>query len=130
MGTHVFLRAIARRGVEVGDAVLLPDVGEVAQVVPHLVVVFFRPGLVVELVAGPVDGLGRLGIEVQREEEEGVFVIPAERPRPVERVLDHLARIGAVADEVAQAVDLVHLLRMDIRQHRFESFDVGVEIRD
>ena len=54
--------------------------------------------------------------------------------RQTRRVLDHqveaLARIGAVADNVAQAEDLVDALAADVGKHRLESLQVAVDVAD
>jgi hypothetical protein len=44
--------------------------------------------------------------------------------------IDALARIGTVADQVAEAVDLGDSLAADIGKHGLKGLDVAVEIAD
>jgi hypothetical protein len=91
----------------------------------------FPVGLVLELIPRPVGRL--LGGEV----EVGGFVDDAEvmvaHQRPLAALGDDLHalhRAGAVAQDVAQADDAVHLLRVDVVQHHPQRFEVGVDVAD
>ena len=44
--------------------------------------------------------------------------------------VDALARIGAIADDVPQAVDLLDPLTTDVGQHRLEGFEVAMDVAD
>ena len=44
--------------------------------------------------------------------------------------IDALARIGTVADDVAQAVDLLDAAGLRIGQHGLERFEVAVDVAD
>ena len=88
-------------------------------------------GRVLQLVARPEDG--PLGGRVEPVGvEHGPLVVVAEQDElAVHDQVDALARVRAVADDVAQAVDLLdRLLRLDVVQDGLEGFQVAVDVAD
>ena len=56
--------------------------------------------------------------------------LPSRQTSQRHHQVDALARIGPVADDVAQAIDLGDALLPDIRQHGLERFEVAVDVAD
>ena len=81
--------------------------------------------------ARPIDRLQRHRIETVRV-KQGRLIVVAQN-RDLTRIHDPvqaLARIGTVADDVAQAVDLRHALLANVLQDHLQGFDVRVNITD
>ena len=79
---------------------------------------------------GPEDGpLGRR-IEAFRIEHGALIVIAQEDDLAFHDQIDALARIGPVADDVAQAIDFGDVLRFDVLEHRLQGLEIAVDIAD
>ena len=106
---------------EVGDQ---PDVAQLAE--PEDV-------LLAELGAGPVDGRGGVRVEAL---EGGIYgavfvVVPLDHGHV--HLADHveaLLGVRVVADHIAEAGVVSHLVGLCIRQHSLETLPVGVDVGD
>jgi len=87
----------------------------------------------VQLRAGPVDGVGGVGIKTFKAVVGGaVFVVIALHAGEIE-LADHCEAflgIGVVANDVAQANDVRGILAFDVGQHGLERFQIGVDVGD
>ena len=83
---------------------------------------------VFELIAGPEDGtLGRW-IEAIRIEHGALIVIAEQDDLALHHEIDALARVGAVADHVAEAVDFGNSLFFNILEDGLQRLKVAVDI--
>ena len=73
---------------------------------------------------------GREDLEVEAAERREVVVSYQAHVRPLGHEGAAAVRARAVADEVAQAPDLVGRVPVDRREHRFEGLEVSVDVRD
>ena len=89
------------------------------------------PRGVLELLAGPEDRPLGAGVEALGVEHGALVVVAQEADA---QFLDHqveaLARVGPVADDVAQAEDFVDALAGDVGKHCLECFQVAVDVAD
>ena len=100
--------------------------GEHPQELPALLIVGAVGGAF-QLLAGPEDGA--LGPDVEPVGvEHGPLVTQQRHLAVVHDAVDALAGVGTVADDVAQAEDLVDLLSLDVREDHFQSFEIPVNI--
>src|SRR4051794_15098467 len=121
---HVLPDRVARRGVVEPEVVAVVHRVEVLQV---------RHGLLADVVAGPEGGHGRAAGEVGDVDAAGddQIVVARQADRAVlAGELDAFLRLGAVADEVAQAPDLLHALALGVLEDGLEGRKVPVDIRD
>ena len=130
LGKDVFVERIAGRTVHVQEAVLAAVARQLAQEVPPLGVVGRIAARALQLVAGPEDRPLGPGVETLGIEQRALIVIAQQADVAAHHQIDALARIRAVADDVAQAIHLGDALLLDIRQNRLEGFEVAVDIAD
>jgi hypothetical protein len=91
----------------------------------------FAVGLVLELLPRPVGRLLGGEVEVGGFVHDTEVVVAHQRPlAPLSDDLHAIHRAGAVAQDVAQADDAVHLLRVDVVHHHPQGFEVRVDIAD
>ena len=84
-----------------------------------------------QLVAGPIDGPQGDRVEAVGIEQRRLVVVAEDRHLALgDHLVQALARIGPVADNVAQAVDLADALRADVVEHDPERFQIGVNVAD
>ncbi len=104
--------------------------GQLAQELPAALVV--RPVVrVLELLAGPEDRSLGADVEPVGVEHRSLVVVAQQGHLAVfHHQVDALARVRAVADDVAQAIDLGDPLGLDVGQDDFEGFEVPVNIAD
>src|SRR5262249_59564513 len=63
--------------------------------------------------------------------EDGPLVVVAQKGElAVHRQVQALARVGAVADHVAEAVDGFHVVLDDVVEHRLQRFEVAVDVAE
>jgi hypothetical protein len=83
------------------------------------------------LVASPVDGSQGDGIEAFRIKLRRLIVVAQDADFALlDDLVQALARVRAVPDHVAQAVNLGHTLPPDIVEHDPQCFQVRVDIAD
>ena len=70
------------------------------------------------------------GVESFRIEQGPLVVIAQQADLALHDHVDALAGIGAVADQVAEAVDLGDSLAADVGKHGLEGLEVAVDIAD
>src|SRR6185436_9850471 len=70
------------------------------------------------------------GIESDRPEKHGFLVIAEQVDRKVSGQLNAAARVGAIADNVPEAVDLIDTLPLDVPENALESGEISVDIRN
>ncbi len=130
----VLARRVARRAVDVLDAVPLLRVDRERQVAEELPAHVAELGVVrldVELLAGPVDRHLRLRVEPDGAVEHRLLVVAEEGELELRAGDVHAVdRVRAVADHVAEAEDLVGLVALDVLEDGGQRLDVGVEIAD
>ena len=83
----------------------------------------FSSWLRVQKIARSARRVEPLGIE-----NRPLVVVPQQANRAIHDFIDHFARIGAVADQIAQAVDFGNALISNVGQDRFQALDVAVNI--
>jgi hypothetical protein len=84
-----------------------------------------------ELLPRPADRLLRPDIESVRVEERPLVVVAEDHEAAaIANDRGALARIGAVADDIAEAIDGVHPLPVDILEHRAERLEIAVNVAD
>jgi hypothetical protein len=86
-----------------------------------------------ELVAGPVNGFGGVGIEAFEVVFDGaIFVVVAFNDGDVHAANDVEAffGIGIVADDITQTGDMGAVLSLNVGQNRVERLQIGVYVSD
>src|SRR5205823_3854396 len=68
--------------------------------------------------------------EAVRVEHRPLIVVAQEDHLALHDQVDALARVGAVADDVAEAVDLGDVVLRDVGQDGLECFEVAVDVAD
>ena len=72
----------------------------------------------------PVDAPAVIHVETHT-----FIVIAHQRSYPaLAQEIDHLVRVGAVPDQVAEAVDCIRGLCLDLFSYRLERVDIGVNV--
>src|ERR1700691_81964 len=88
----------------------------------------------VQLVAGPVACLARIGIHgVARPRDGSVMIALDDEGVLIAHVSDeihHIARIGAIADEIAEKDETLGAARPGISQASIKRFTVGMDVRE
>ena len=83
--------------------------------------------------ASPIDRfLGQLVEGLGRGDDRGLLVVVALHHRALELLddLDALARVGVVANDVAQADKLRAGLRARVREHGLKRLEVGMDVAE
>ena len=83
-----------------------------------------------ELLASPEDCAFGPGVKAFGIEQRPLVVIAEDDKIAVHDPVDALARVGAVADDVAQAIDLFDALRLNVREDGIECFQISVNVAD
>ena len=83
-----------------------------------------------ELVAGPEDGPLGPARKAFRVVQRPLIVVAQDRQVEAHHPVDALPRVGAVADDIAQAIDAIHALAGDVGQDGFQGLQVGVNVAD
>src|SRR5262249_34387382 len=83
-----------------------------------------------ELGTGPEDGsLGRR-VETLRVEHGALVMVAQKNDLALHHQVHAFARIGPIADNVAQAIDFLDVLPGDIGQNGLECFEIAMDIAD
>ena len=120
-------RAPAVGGLADGDVQrqFAEEVGERVRRVPR------HPVVLLELGAGPADRLLGTHVEAIRVEERTLVVVAQQHhAAAITDEFHALAGIRPVADHIAEAVDGVNLLPVDILQDRAERLHIAVDVAD
>lgn len=80
--------------------------------------------------AGPEDGSFCGGVEANGVEECSLVVVAEQAHLQVHDEVDAFGRIGAIADDVSEAVDIGDALAADIGEDGLERFEVSVDVAD
>ena len=126
----VFIEWVARRTVNVEEAVIAVAARQLAQKVPAAGVVLRIALGAFQLLPGPKNGAFGSGIEPFGIEQRTLVVIAQEAHLALHGQIDALARIGTVADNIAQAEDLGDPLGTNVGQHSLKCFEVAVNVAD
>src|SRR5262249_25814984 len=121
---------IAPRPVHKEEVPFLVLLGEASNEIPELPIFLLRLGLEAQLLPSPIDGHLRLGVESDRAEKDGFFVIAEEVDRKLLRELNARPRVWPIANNVPQTVNLLDPLVPDMLQNGFEGGQVTVNIGD
>ena len=86
---------------------------------------------ILKLLASPENGLFGPDIEAFRIEKCCLVVISEQTNFcTFHDKVDAFQRIGAVTDRIAQAENFVNAVRINVFQHRFESFQITMDVTD
>ena len=83
-----------------------------------------------EHLARPEDGAFGAGVEALGIEQRALVVIAEQAGLARHHEIDALARVWAVTDDVAEAVNLLDSLLFDVREDSLKGLEVGVDIAD
>ena len=128
LGEDVFIERIPCRAVDEHQSWFAVDTGEFTEEFPAFFVSESVAGL--EHLAGPEDGPFGSGIESFGIEQCPLVVVAQQAHGAPGHAVDALTRVGSVADDITQAIDLLDRLRLDVFEHRLESFEVAVDVAD
>ncbi len=125
----VFIHGIARRAVHIHPFSISIRAGQGAQKIPTAVnrrPISFR---VFELIAGPKDRAFGPGIETFGIEQRALIVVTQKANAGLlDNEIQAFARVGTIANDVAQAEDFFYALTLGIGQHGLETFQIAVNI--
>jgi hypothetical protein len=76
----------------------------------------------------PKNGSLGTAAETFRVKQGSLIVISQHADLELQGEVDAFTRIGAVSDDVAQAVDRIDLLRRDVRQYGSQRFQISVDV--
>ena len=127
-GEDVFIERIACGAVYEHQSRFPVDSGEFTEKVPAFFV--SEPVAGFELCAGPEDGSFGSGIEPFGVEQCSLIVVPQQAHGTVSYPINAFSRVGSIADDIAQAVDLLDRFTPDVFEHGFEGFEVAVDVAD
>src|SRR5262249_15980240 len=127
---YVFRKRIAGRAVNEQERIEPIAPRQLAEELPAPLVV--RPVVwTFELLAGPEDGALGADVEAVGVEHRALVMVAQERSLAVVHLqVDALGRVGTVNDDVAQAVDLGHPLRLDVVENNLQGLKVPMDIAD
>ena len=91
---------------------------------------FFGPFTRFKLLPRPKDRSFGPGIEAFGIEQCPLVVVAQDDNLAIPNSVDALARVRAVANDVAETVNLLNSLRLDIREDRVEGFQVSMNVAD
>jgi hypothetical protein len=84
-----------------------------------------------QLLPSPIDGTEGNRVESVRIEERRLVVIAKDRHlRADNYLIQALARIGPIADNISQAVDFTNALRANIVENNAQRFHIGMDVAD
>ncbi len=102
--------------------------GQLAQKIPAVLALVGRAACVFQLVAGPENGPFRPGVESLGIKQCALVVVPQQANPAFHNLIDHLARIWSVSNQVAKTEYLGNALIANVGQNRFEALDVAVDV--
>src|SRR5262245_36022577 len=83
-----------------------------------------------ELGSCPEDGSFRGAVEAFGVEQRSLIVVAQQDHLAAHHLVDALARVGAVAHDIPQAIDLGDRVLVDVTQHGLECFEITVDVAD
>jgi hypothetical protein len=105
--------------------------GQCAQKIPAAVGRSPVAGAIFELIPGPKNGPLRAGIKAFRVEQRALVVVAEERDAAIlDYFIETFSRFGAVADDIAQAEDLLDALLADVGKDGLERLQIAVDVAD
>ena len=129
-GKDVFVQRVPRRTVDEQHVSLDVVPRQLAEKIPPPLPDGGRAGAVLQLVPRPEDRPLRPRIEPLGIEQGALVVVAQQADLALHDLVDHFARVGTIADQIAEAVDLGNALVPNVGQHRLEALDVAVNIAD
>ena len=129
-GKDIFVDRVSRRAMHVEVSVAADRSGQLAQKVPPPRVVVGIADGTFQLVARPEDCPLGSCVEALGVEQSALIVIAQQGGLALHYQIEAFARIGPIADDIAQAVNLADRLTFDVGQHRLETFQVAVYVAD
>jgi hypothetical protein len=126
----IFVKRVSGRPMHEEELVLLMIPRQFSQEVPTFLAFRCRTVPVFQLHARPKDGPFGAGIESFRIEQGALVVVAQQANLALHHHVDAFARIGTVADEVAEAINLGDPLTSNIGKHGLESLEVAMDVAD
>src|SRR5438067_875309 len=83
-----------------------------------------------QLVARPENRPLGSGVESFGIEQRSLVVVPQQTHFARQHAVDALPRVGSVPDDIAEAVDLLDPLLLDVGQYRLERLEVPMYVAD
>src|SRR5262249_28781724 len=119
-----------RRAVDEQEGVVAERPRQLAQELPAALVVL-AVARALELLAGPEDRALGADVEPVGVEHRPLVVVAQEGdPAALHHPVDTLTGVGPVTDDIAQAIDLGDLLRLDVVEDDLQGFEVPVDVTD
>jgi hypothetical protein len=112
------------------EAVLAVAARPLGEELPAPLAVLPALGRRLELVAGPEDGTLGGGVEAVGVEHGALVVVAQQHHLALHDEIDALAGVGAVADHVAETVNLRDVVAVDVFEDRLEGLKVTVDVAD
>src|SRR5262249_44670725 len=130
LGEDVLVERVARRPVDVEVALLLEGAGAFGEELPASFAGLAALTAGLELGAGPEHGPLGGGLEALGVEHGPLVVVAQEDHLALHDQVHALARVGAVADDVPQAVDLSDIVLVDVLEDGLQGLEVAVDVAD
>ncbi len=125
----VFIQWIPGRAVNKQKRAFPSHSGEIAEKLPASFIADWISGF--QHLPGPEDCPFGSGIETFRIEESRLIVVAKNCDfTATHHQIDAFPRIRSVTDNIPQTVDLLNPLLVDIGQHRFQGFQIAMDIAD
>ncbi len=128
LGEDVLVERVANTAVHEREWSLAMRAGEFAQKIPALLRLVGLAAIHFELLPGPENSPFRAAAEAFRIVERSLVVISQDGELEFHHLIDAFARIGTIAHDIAEAVDAVALLTLDVGQDGLQRVDVAVDI--
>ena len=119
-----------RGAVDEQEVLFDASAGQFAEKIPAALAHGRRAGALLQLVSRPENRPLGAGIETFGIEQRPLIVIAQQTDLTSHDLIDHFTGVGAVADQIAEAIDLGDILVADVGQHRLKALDVAVDIAD
>lgn len=128
-GENVFVHRIARRAVNIEPFTIAVQTWQCAEEVPTFVGPIARALGVFQLITGPEDCLLGTAVEPFGIEHCRLVVVAQQSDfAVVDNVVKTFAWLGTITDDIAETKDLVNVLRLDMRKHCLERFEIAVDV--
>ena len=129
-GEDVFVERIAGRAMDEEDAVLAEGARPFGEELPASFAGVAAFAGRFQLIAGPEDGPFGGRIEAFGVEHGSLIVIAEEDDLAFHDQIDAFAGVGAVADDIAEAIDFADVVLLDVFEDSLEGFQVAMNIAD
>ena len=127
----VLVDRVTRRTVDEQPGVVAVDAWQGSQKVPTEIDLVARAVGAFELVTGPENGTFGSAVKTFGVEHRPLVMVAEQAGLGL---FDHqvktFARVGAVADDVAETENFVDLLVRNVRKHRLKCFEIAVDVAD